>query len=214
VPERNQTLETTGAVIHWAARYDLLVWLLTLGRESAFREKVIRLARLEPGEAVLDVGCGTGTLAIAAKRHVGPHGSVDGIDPSPEMISRAEKKAAKAGATVGFKEAVAEALPFPDAAFDAALASVMLHHLPRDARRQCLNEIRRVLKPGGRLLAVDFIAAKRERHGLIAHLHGHTRFDLRDVIPVMGDAGLEKIESGTVGFGGLHYVLAEAPGVP
>jgi ubiquinone/menaquinone biosynthesis C-methylase UbiE len=208
---RHQTLDTTGAVIHWAARYDLLVWLLTLGRESAFREKVIRLARLEPGEAALDVGCGTGTLAIAAKRRVGTHGVVHGIDASPEMIVRAEKKATKAGMAVAFGQAVAEALPFSDASFDAVLASAMLHHLPLDARRQCLHEIRRVLKPGGRLLAVDFIAAKRERRGWIHHVHGHSRFDLRDVVPVMSDAGLRAIESGDVGFGGLHYVLATAP---
>ena len=56
-----------GAVLHAAAQYDLTVWLATLGRERAFREKILRLARLQPGQTVLDVGCGTGTLAIAAK---------------------------------------------------------------------------------------------------------------------------------------------------
>ena len=55
------------------------------------------LARVEPGEAVLDIGCGTGSLAIAAKRRVGPSGLVHGIDASPEMIVRARKKASRAG---------------------------------------------------------------------------------------------------------------------
>src|SRR5262245_40394096 len=109
---RNQTPGTTGLVVHWAARYDFLIRLVTLGREQLFREKALRLARLEPGESVLDVGCGTGTLAIAAKRHVGPMATVYGIDASPQMIARASKKARKAGVEVVFKNGVAEALPF------------------------------------------------------------------------------------------------------
>src|SRR5438132_4412204 len=75
---------TTGRVLHWAARYDLLVWLLTHGRDRAFREKLVSLARLVPGESVLDVGCGTGSLAIAAKRQVRMTGEVFGVDASPE----------------------------------------------------------------------------------------------------------------------------------
>jgi ubiquinone/menaquinone biosynthesis C-methylase UbiE len=201
---------TTGSVVHWAARYDLLVWLLTLGRERDFREKVVRLARIEPGAFVLDVGCGTGTLAIAAKRLVGPKGTVYGIDASPEMIARARKKATKAGVEVVFRHEVAEVLPFPDVQFDRVLASMMLHHLPNDARRQCLREVRRVLKPGGRLLAVDFGGSGRGRRGLMAHLHRHAHFDLREVIPVMTEAGLSRIESGAVGFRDLYFVLAAA----
>ena len=142
----NVTPGTIGAVLHSAARYDLQVWLLTLGRERVFREKILRLvARLQPGEAVLDVGCGTGTLAIAAKEHVGPTGTVYGIDASPEMLARAEKKARKAGVEVVLKNAIAQALPFPDAQFDVVLTTIMLHHLPRKARQQCAAEMRRVL---------------------------------------------------------------------
>jgi ubiquinone/menaquinone biosynthesis C-methylase UbiE len=91
---------TKGSLIHAAARYDLLIWLLTLGRERRFREMLLDHARLQPGESVLDVGCGTGTLAIAAKRRVGPEGSVVGIDASQAMIARAIRKARKAGVDV------------------------------------------------------------------------------------------------------------------
>ena len=136
--------------------YDALVWLVTLGRERAFRERLVDLARLVPGESVLDVGCGTGTLAIAAKRRVGEPGVVRGIDASPEMIEPARRKAAKAGASVDFETAVAESLPFPDASFDVVLSTLMLHHLPKATRQECAREMRRVLKPGGRVLAVDF----------------------------------------------------------
>jgi ubiquinone/menaquinone biosynthesis C-methylase UbiE len=196
-----------GLVLHRAAAYDFFVWLMTGGREGAMRERILKLARLLPGEAVLDVGCGTGTLAIAAKRQVGAAGKVHGIDASPEMLARAGKKAQAAGVDVAFTEAPAQALPFPDASFDAVLTSVMLHHLPRPARAQCAAEMRRVLKPGGRVLAVDFAVSQEK--GLLAHLHqrhGHVKLD--DIVALLGAAGLDVKESGVVGFRSLQYALA------
>jgi ubiquinone/menaquinone biosynthesis C-methylase UbiE len=80
---------------------------------------MLTLARLAPGESVLDVGCGTGTLVIAAKRQVGATGKAFGIDASPEMIARAERKAIAAGVVVSFNRAAAQALPFPDSEFEA-----------------------------------------------------------------------------------------------
>src|SRR6266481_1904409 len=94
---------THGMVLHWAARYDLLAWLLTRGRERELREAIIRLASLETGNDVLDIGCGTGTLAIAATRHVGTTGAVTGVDASHAMIARANRKSRKARARVTFE---------------------------------------------------------------------------------------------------------------
>jgi ubiquinone/menaquinone biosynthesis C-methylase UbiE len=203
---------TKGLVLHSEARYyDLLAWLLTLGRERAFRERLVELARLEPGEAVLDVGCGTGTLAIAAKRRVGAAGAVHGIDASPEMIDRAKRKAAKAGVDVVLQTAIVEALPFPDASFDVVLSTLMLHHLPRPVRQQCAREMRRVLKPGGRVLAVDFATPARERKGLLARFHRHGHLALRDIIELLSEAGLNVMERGSVGVSDLHFVVATAP---
>ena len=206
--ERNLTPGTTGSVLHAAAGYDWLVWLVLFGRERTFREKMLRLARLEPGESVLDVGCGTGTLAIAAKRHVGPTGSVCGIDASPEMIARASKKARKADVDILFQNALAEALPFPDAHFDAVLTTVMLHHLPRQTRQQCTFEMRRVLKPSGRVLAVDFAKPTRERRSVIGHFHRHGHVDLGDIIGLLSEAGLKTVDSGAVGINDLQFALA------
>jgi Methyltransferase domain len=133
-PMKSDTAGERSKVLHRARGYDFLVWALMLGRERTFREKTLALARLAEGESVLDVGCGTGTLAIAAKSRVGTLGKVTGIDASPEMIGRANKKARKKGVEVNFQTAAAERLPFQDAAFDVVLSTVMLHHLPDDAR--------------------------------------------------------------------------------
>lgn len=208
---RNSAPGTTGLVLHRAARYDFTVWLMTLGRERALRERLVGLARLEPGASVLDVGCGTGTLAIAAKRRVGAEGSVYGIDASPEMLARANGKARKAGVDVVFTNGLAESLPFPDSRFDVVLSTVMLHHLPRTARQLGVREMRRVLKPGGRLLVVDFADAAGTRRGLLARFHRHGHVDPRDLAVLVNDAGLAVVESGAVGVSDLQFVLAAVP---
>jgi ubiquinone/menaquinone biosynthesis C-methylase UbiE len=211
VEDQNSTPATSGLVMHRIARYyDLMAWVMMRGREGIFREKVIDLARLQPGEFVLDVGCGTGTLAIAAKRRVGSTGRVYGIDASSEMIARATKKAKKAGVEVVFQNEVVEALPFPDAYFNAVLSTLMLHHLPHKAREQCAREMRRILKPGGRVLAVDFGGTEREKRGLLAHFHRHGHVNLADIIAVLSEAGLNIVESGAVGTRDLQFVLATA----
>src|SRR5258708_22144534 len=123
---QSAAMNTTGIVLHRALWYDAFVWLVSLGREHSYREKALDLASLKPGESVLDIGCGTGTLAIAAKRRVGAAGRVYGVDASPEMLARAGKKAHKAGAEVVFQNGIVEALPFPAAQFVAVLPTVML----------------------------------------------------------------------------------------
>jgi ubiquinone/menaquinone biosynthesis C-methylase UbiE len=199
---------THGLVLHWAARYDLLAWLLTHGRERELRERIIQLAGLDDGHVVLDVGCGTGTLAIAATRHIGATGSVTGIDASPSMVARATRKAAKAEAPAVFHVAVAEHLPFPDGRFDVVLSTLMLHHLPRNTRQQCAREIRRVLKGSGRVLAVDFGRAKPR--GLLAHFHRHGHVEVQDMVTLFVEAGLTPVRTGSVGMNNLNFVLAEA----
>lgn len=206
----DQSWRTSGIVLHSPALYDFTVWLAFLGKEHAFRDKLLQLARVAKGEFVLDVGCGTGTLAIAAKRRVGPSGAVYGIDASPEMLARAEQKARRASAEIFFRNGLAEALPFPDAQFDVVLSAVMLHHLPRKARLQCANEIRRVLKPDGRVLAVDFEGFSDQKRSLLSHFHrphGHVR--VQDIVALLTEAGLRTVESGPLGIRDLQFVLAQ-----
>jgi ubiquinone/menaquinone biosynthesis C-methylase UbiE len=200
---------THGLIIHWAARYDLLAWFFTRGREGAFRERLLELAGIQRGQSVLDIGCGTGTLAIAATTRVGSTGSVVGIDPSPQMIARATRKAARAGARATFQRAVAEQLPFPDAHLDLVLSTLMFHHLPRSTRRQCALEIRRVLKPGGRVFVADF-GKPQNRRSLLAHVHRHGHVAMHDIEGVLTEVGLKTVRSGPVGLDELHFVVAEA----
>ncbi len=210
--QQNVTPQTTGWVLHGTARfYDLMAWWVLRGREEEFRKKVVNLARLQEGDRVLDVGCGTGTLAMTAKGKVGPRGTVYGIDPSAEMIARASKKIKKAGVEVIFKQAIVEALPFGDKYLDVVLSTLMLHHLPPKARGECAREIRRVLKPGGRVLVVDFESSDNNK-GLLGHLHRRHGFvKLDDIIKVLSQVGLNVVESSAVGMNGMQFVLATAP---
>jgi ubiquinone/menaquinone biosynthesis C-methylase UbiE len=212
---RPSTPPTTSIVFRWPRAYDLIVWAFMLGRERAYRERLVDLAGVVPGESVLDVGCGTGTLAIALGRRLGPRSRVYGIDASPEMIAVARRKASRAGVSVDFEQGIAEALPFRDESFDAVTTTTMLHCVPGDARPWSLREMRRVLKPGGRLLAVDFGGPVSERRSPIArHLRAHVDFDLETLLPALRKAGLEPVEHGPVGFGDLRFVLAHAAPLP
>lgn len=195
-------------VFHWALGYDLLLRFFWGTQERLYRQNVLRLAGVRPGEAILDVGCGTGTLAIAARSIVGPAGQVAGIDASPEMISRSRRKATKAALEIDFRLASADSLPFADATLDAVLTTTVLHCLPRQALGQCFAEMRRVLKPSGRLLAVDFGPPDNSRRSLVAHMRQHRNFDIHSVTPAVEQAGFREIRTGSLGFSDLHYLLA------
>ncbi len=152
---------TEGRTIHWATRYDLFVSLVMLGRAAAFRRRTADLAHLQAGEAVLDVGCGTGDLTFAVEKQVGPNGKIVGIDAAPEMITRARQKATRLGSAVDFRVEPVEVMSFADHTFDVVICSLAFHHFPAPLKEQALAEIRRVLKPGGRVLIVD---ALRSNH--------------------------------------------------
>jgi ubiquinone/menaquinone biosynthesis C-methylase UbiE len=145
------TPQTRGIVMNWGSFYDVVMWFLTRGNERALRQDIADLIGYQPGESVLDIGCGTGTLALVAKERVGSAGSVHGIDPAPRQIARARAKASRQGLAVDFQLGVIERLPFPDQTFDVAQSTFMIDHVPEDLQRQGFKEIARVLKPGGRL---------------------------------------------------------------
>jgi ubiquinone/menaquinone biosynthesis C-methylase UbiE len=198
-----------GIAIHDPGRYDLIVWFATFGRENALRAKLLKLARLLSGEAVLDVGCGTGTLAVAAARQIGPAGQVCAVDISPEMLGCARLKAKKACVTLDIREAPAQALPFDDSRFDLVTSTVMLHHVPAAARLDVVREMARVTKPAGRVFIADFATPGSARHGLVRHRHGAAKLDA--ILELLATAGLQVIDHGPVGLRDLQFALAGRP---
>jgi ubiquinone/menaquinone biosynthesis C-methylase UbiE len=157
------------------------------------RQKTAKLARVHPGEQVLDVGCGTGTLALEVARRAGRAGRVTGIDPSTEQIARARSKAAMHNVPIDFQIGVIEHLPFPDQTFDVVLSTLMMHHLQAPLKRQGLAEIARVLKPRGRLIIADF-KPKQERQGQAAWFHAGGS-SMQDLATMVSDAGFEQLET-------------------
>ena len=172
--------QTTGLVLNWGRRYDWVVQIMALGQAGRLRRKTVEFAQIAPGERILDVGCGTGDLTLRAAERAGSTGQVCGIDPGPEMIETARRKAARAQVNVDFRVGVIEQLPYPDASFDVVLSSLMMHHLPADLKPIGLAEIRRVLKPTGRLIIVD-MKGLLEQQGIIPLVKaaGFTRTEMR-----------------------------------
>ena len=124
-------------------------------RENTFKRRLIQQAHIQPGQRVLDLGCGTGTLTLLVKQH---HSDSDvlGIDGDPAILAQARAKSLAARANVTFTQGMAFSLPYPDNSFDRILSSLVFHHLTREHKRRAIAEIYRVLRPGGEVHIADW----------------------------------------------------------
>jgi demethylmenaquinone methyltransferase/2-methoxy-6-polyprenyl-1,4-benzoquinol methylase len=137
-----------------ARRYDLANRLLSGGRDAAWRRQLVAAARAGSPHDILDLATGSGDVAFALGRAL-PEARIVGADFCAPMLEEAERKKAAGGpANVAFQAGDALALPFPAAAFDAVTIAFGLRNLADRARG--LAEMRRVLRPGGRLLVLEF----------------------------------------------------------
>ena len=182
--------------------FDAQLTARTAAREAAFFRPHLR-----PGMRLLDVGCGPGSITLGLAEVVAP-GEVVGLDLRPEVVAQARAAAAARGiGNVRFATGSAYALPFPDAAFDAAFAHVVLLHLREPAR--ALAEVRRVLRPGGvvGVRDVDFgarlvfpLTPLREQynalHSRVQQHHGGDPFLARTQRRLLLDAGFARAEAG------------------
>jgi demethylmenaquinone methyltransferase/2-methoxy-6-polyprenyl-1,4-benzoquinol methylase len=158
--------------------YDLLNSVMTAGLHHRWRERAVDFAGVGPGSRVLDVATGTGDLAIELARRVAPGGEVVGSDFSEAMLARARTKPKPPGAELRFEWGDALELPFADCAFDAATVGFGARNFSDLARG--LAEMVRVVRPGGRVVVLEFTSPTRAPLSLFYRLW----FDR--VVPLLG----------------------------
>lgn len=153
-------------------------WLLPLydlftrfARVRALHERTVELARIEPGQSVLDVGCGTANLSFAVLRAV-PGAVVTGHDPDAGALRIAARKAGRRGVRLSLVQGYADRLLPEDGSVDHVVSSLALHHVDDAGREGFAREAHRVLRPGGRVTIVDF-GAPDHGHGGHGKGHGH-----------------------------------------
>ena len=210
-----QTLEAKkqeGQLGYMARYYDLIMPLMTFGREKTLRQLTIKLAQLMPGDKVLEVGCGTGTLSLAAKAQVGSSGEVVGIDIAPEMVAVASHKASRKCVDISFQVGSIENIPFPDNRFDDVICSFMIFHMPEYVRIKGFTEIYRVLKSGGHLFILDLTVPDHPWARRFVQMHfGHMmQHDVRELAPVLKENSFTDIEVGETKFMGAYFLRGKA----
>lgn len=125
--------------------YDPLTYLLGI---NFYRKKLINEAGLQPGQCILDIGCGTGTLLLIIKKRF-PKIEATGMDPDTKALSKAAHKAERAGRIIRFDGGFSDDLPYDPETFDRVFSSFMIHHLQTGKTETTFREVGRVLKPGG-----------------------------------------------------------------
>jgi ubiquinone/menaquinone biosynthesis C-methylase UbiE len=164
--------------------------------DSYMRNITVRLAQVKPGDSVLEVGCGTGTLTLTAKRQAGASGKVFGIDIIPGMIEVSQRKAAQAKEDITFQLGSIDDIPFPADQFDVVMCSFMIFHMSKTTMHKGIIEVYRVLKPQGRLLVLDLALPTQPLQRFIAQkmFGGMLQHELNELLPLMEGAGFSNIE--------------------
>lgn len=138
----------------WLERlYDPVVRTTT--REGSFKRRLVEQSGVTDGFQILDLACGTGTLAILLKQ-ASPGAAITGIDGDPRILKLAKEKALRACVEIRFDEGMSFCLPYPAGTFHRVISSLFFHHLTRENKLKSLYEVKRVLKPRGELHVADW----------------------------------------------------------
>jgi ubiquinone/menaquinone biosynthesis C-methylase UbiE len=186
-------------------------------RDVRYKTLLIDQADVKPGQHVLDLGCGTGTLAIMVKQ-TQPAAEVYGLDADPEMLQVAKHKSGEQNAPVKFDTGFTNELPYPDATFDRVMSSIMIHHLKTPDKLKTAKEIFRVLKPGGQLHIIDFgkpTTLYGKMLGPFLHKFEEANDNIDGKLPeIFGAPGLKTEIKGHFWtfFGDLAFLRGEKPG--
>jgi ubiquinone/menaquinone biosynthesis C-methylase UbiE len=210
-PRSAHSHSTRGHTLGAPHLYDAFVSLFFLGRRRSSFSALIHAAGVQPGQQVLDVGCGTGYFARLLAQTVGNSGVVIGVDASPEMIRYAGQQAQRAR-NCQFQVGTAEALSLPSDQFDVVVSSLFMHHLPSDLQLAALREMWRVLRPGGTLLIAEAQVPRDFGWRFLARLHGYDRMAqaVPDLERMIVDADFEQLRGGEAP-PWLRYVRAVKP---
>jgi ubiquinone/menaquinone biosynthesis C-methylase UbiE len=198
--------------------YDRVVAWST--RDAAMKDRVVALAAPRPGERVLDLGCGTGTLLLALAK-AAPAATFTGLDADPAILALAAAKLQAAGAEARLLQGLSDDLPLPDAQFDVAVSTLFFHHLQPRVKHRTVQELRRALHPGGRLVIADFGRARavwrRGMFHLVRLLDGYS--NTRDhaagtLASYLRDGGFVDVQSLAplpVPLGSIDFLVATRP---
>jgi ubiquinone/menaquinone biosynthesis C-methylase UbiE len=190
-----------GPMEQMVSTYDAYMRKVTMGREHVLREQTVALAGVRSGDCVLEVGCGTGSLTLAAKRQARPSGKVYGIDVIPGMIEVSRQKAAQANEDITFQLGSISDIPFPENQFDVAMCSFMIFHMSDATRRTGLAEIHRVLKPNGTLLVADLeLPTNQLPRAIATRLLRMESPEMRDLVPLFEASGFSDVDFGVAKF--------------
>ena len=154
VDEQDKARRVRGVFDSVASKYDIMNDLMSMGLHRAWKAYTVMVANLKPGDKVLDIAGGTGDLAMAFADKVGPRGQVVHTDINLAMLRQGRERLIDKGVLLPTTVCDAEHLPFPDAAFDRVCVAFGLRTMTHKDR--ALTEMARVLRPGGKLLVLEF----------------------------------------------------------